>query len=249
MALPRREQRDLAPPRLRARRRRRDHHDVTPPPEELRIRAEVSEPASHHVPDDDAATGGGDHDWLFADLSTDPTAAGPTGAETAPAPPAAPRGRRRGAARTARSHAAPEGPRVIRRRSTVRRPAPRIAAAATGLLVGIVLVGLTRSGITVCEAARDVPSCGNGPGLLAQTVIVMLAYVAGRALLRMWQVADPDTIGFLGLGGACAVVLIFLTPLVGSWVMAPILPLLCALTYLGGWWLTTAVPDTPSRGR
>ena len=79
----------------------------------------------------------------------------------------------------------------------------------TGLLVGLVVVGLTWASLRTCEAVQGTSSCGSA-GYLMLGLVLALAVLAGGALLRLAQVPDPVSTSFLGVGLAAVVALLFL---------------------------------------
>ena len=102
---------------------------------------------------------------------------------------------------------------------------PPVVAAATGLLVGLGMVGLVVLGFLGCDALRGTPSCG-GPGLLMLIAAVIGAVLAGRFLLAYGDVPDPGTVSFLAVTTVAIVVLAFLINLAFSpwmWVLLPLL--------------------------
>jgi hypothetical protein len=113
-----------------------------------------------------------------------------------------------------------------------------LAAALTGLVVGLLGTGLTAAGLRGCEAVRGTDSCG-GPGLGLLVVIVAVMVVAGAVLLRLLGVSEHRGTSFLGTGLLCVVALLTLMEELFSVWMFLVVPLICAATYLLAQWVTT----------
>ena len=107
---------------------------------------------------------------------------------------------------------------------------PPVVAAATGLLVGLAMVGLVALGFLACDALRGTPSCG-GPGLLMLIAAVVGAVLAGRFLLAYGDVPDPGIVSFLAVTTLAVVVLAFLIDLAFSPWMWLVLPLLAGAAF------------------
>jgi CDP-diglyceride synthetase len=100
-----------------------------------------------------------------------------------------------------------------------------VVAAASGLVVGIAMVGMVALGTVGCDAVRGTPSCG-GPGLLILIATVALAVLGGCFLLRFGQVRDSGTVSFLAVMCVASVVLLFLIDLTYSpwiWLILPVI--------------------------
>lgn len=119
------------------------------------------------------------------------------------------------------------------------------AAVVTGLLVGVLVVLLTAGGQQVCEAAQGTSSCG-GAGYPLVLAILIVAVIAGGALLRWSAVPDPTSTSFLGVGLLAVIALLFLVESLDSWWMLLVIPVVSTATYAGSHWVTTAVIE-PAR--
>jgi hypothetical protein len=119
---------------------------------------------------------------------------------------------------------------------------PRIAVAVTGALTGLVAVVLSALASRGCEAVRGVGSCG-GLGLLALLVIVGIGVLFGAALLAAWNVYDPVSTSFLGVGLVAVFVLLFLLSSLESVWMILVVPVISALAFLLSLWVTTALVE------
>ena len=116
----------------------------------------------------------------------------------------------------------------------------------TGLLVGLVVVGLTWASLRSCEAVQGTSSCGSA-GYPMLGLVLALAVVTGSSLLRLAQVPDPVSTSLLGVGVAAVIALVFLIDHLDQPAMIVVIPLVCAATFAGSHWLTTAVIEPAER--
>jgi hypothetical protein len=163
----------------------------------------------------------------------------------AAAPPKAPK-----TPKTPKTPKAPREPKPPREPRAARPPRGPLltglpAAAVTGVLVGLMVVVLTAGGEQVCEAAQGTSSCGRAgyPLILA---ILIVAVLAGGALLQWSQVPDPRSTSFLGVGLLAVIALLFLIDALDSWWMLVVIPMVSLATYAGSHWVTTAIVE-PAR--
>jgi hypothetical protein len=131
-----------------------------------------------------------------------------------------------------------DGPR--RTRPSITLPGGWPAVVVTGLLVGLVVVGLTWASLRTCEAVQGTTSCGTA-GYPMLGLVLVLAVLAGSTLLRLAQVPDPVSTSVLAVGCAAVVALVFLIDHLDQPAMVVVIPLVCAATFAGAHWLTTAV--------
>ena len=117
------------------------------------------------------------------------------------------------------------------------------ASALTGLLVGLVMVGLTVASLRGCEAIRGTSTCG-GPGLLLLVIILVLLVLLGQVLLKLLRVPDPGSTSFLAVGLIAVVALLFLIDVILDWQMVIVIPLVGLLSFLLSHWVTTAFVET-----
>ncbi len=129
-----------------------------------------------------------------------------------------------------------EEPRDARSRTPVITGYP--AAAATGLVVGVLLVGLVWAALQGCESVRGTSSCGR-PGFVVLIAILALLVLAGRVLLVRFRVADPGSTSVLGVGVVAVVVLLFLTDQLFEWWTALVVPAVAVASYALAHWVTT----------
>jgi hypothetical protein len=134
---------------------------------------------------------------------------------------------------------------VPQERATFRLPATSapIASVLTGVVVGLVMVGLTFLSSRGCELVRGTPKCG-GVGLLLLVAILVVGVLLGAVLLKAWQVSDPLNSSFLAVGLVAVVAMLFLLPSITEWWMVIVIPVLGAATYVLAWWVTRTFVDT-----
>ncbi len=114
------------------------------------------------------------------------------------------------------------------------------AAGLTGLLIGLLLVGLTAGALRGCEALRGTATCGGGLGITTLVGIMALLVVLGGLVLRRFDVPDPISSSFLALGMVSVVSLLFLLDILMTPWGIVLIPLLTVLSYLAARWVTTA---------
>ena len=114
------------------------------------------------------------------------------------------------------------------------------AAGLTGLLIGLLLVGLTAGALRGCEALRGTSTCGGGLGITTLVVILALLVVLGGVILRAFDVPDPTSSSFLALGMVSVVSLLFLLDVLMTPWSIVVIPLLTVAAYLAAQWVTTA---------
>ncbi len=119
-----------------------------------------------------------------------------------------------------------------------------VAAAVAGLVVGLLMVGLSWGSLQLCEAARGTSSCGQ-PGFVVVLAILVLLVVVGRLLLRWLGVADAGSISFLGVGVVAVVTLVFLVGALFEWWIVLVLPLVSVASFSLAHWVSTAFVETP----
>jgi hypothetical protein len=121
----------------------------------------------------------------------------------------------------------------------------RGAAAATGAVVGVLVVALTWLSLRLCEVLQGTPSCGN-PGFFLLLAIMVAMVVLGGAMLRAAGAPDPTSTAFLAVGLLCVVALLFLIDALMSPWMAVVIPLVSIGAFVLSHWVTTAVVE-PAR--
>ena len=130
-----------------------------------------------------------------------------------------------------------------RRQFTLPALGGTLAAVVTGILVGVITVGLTWASLRVCEAVRGTSSCG-GPGYLLLLGIMIAVILLGAALLRTWGVPDPGSTSALAVGLLAVLVMLFLVGVLFHWWMILVIPACSALTFAAAHWVaSTFVTD------
>jgi hypothetical protein len=117
------------------------------------------------------------------------------------------------------------------------------AAAVTGVLVGVITVGLTWASLRGCEAVRGTSSCG-GPGYLLLLGILIVTILLGAALLRAWGVPDPGSTSTLAVGLLAVLVMLFLVGVLFHWWMILVIPACSALTFVAAHWVARTFVET-----
>ncbi|WP_310961555.1 hypothetical protein [Nocardioides terrisoli] len=113
----------------------------------------------------------------------------------------------------------------------------RIAAPITGVICGLLTVLLAWLAAQGCEAVRGVGTCG-GFGLFALIAILGIEVLVGAFLLRGWQIEEPLSTSFLGVGVVAVIAMLFFLDSIGSVWMVLVIPLLTAAAFLLSWWVT-----------
>jgi hypothetical protein len=138
--------------------------------------------------------------------------------------------------------------RAPRARPSLPKPPGWVAALVTGVVVGLVGVGLTYVSLQGCEAVRGTQTCG-GPGLFVLLVILVLMVFLGGVVLAVLGLPESRSTSFLAVGVLAVVML--LTPtdaLFSSW-MRLVVPVLGAAAYVLAYWVTSAfVEPRPEKG-
>jgi len=122
------------------------------------------------------------------------------------------------------------------------------AAVVTGLLVGIITVGLTWASLQLCTLVKDAPSCGS-PGIFLLLVVFIVMVYLGAAVLRAFRVRDPGSTSFLGMGLLAVVVMVFLLGSLEEWWTIIVIPVVGALTYALSQWVTSTFVEPGDRPR
>ena len=113
------------------------------------------------------------------------------------------------------------------------------ASIITGLLVGIITVGLTWASLHLCEVVQGTSSCGN-PGFFLLAAIMIVSILLGTVLLKAWRVSDPGSTSILAVGLMAVLALLFLVDVLFSPTMIIVIPLIAAATFALAHWVTTA---------
>jgi hypothetical protein len=116
------------------------------------------------------------------------------------------------------------------------------AAVVTGILVGVITVGLTWAGFRLCELVRGTSSCGD-PGFLLLLAILVAMILLGAVLLRAWGLPDPGSTSFLAVGLLAVMVLLFLVQSIFSWWMVIVIPAVAAASFALAHWVTRFITE------
>ena len=135
-----------------------------------------------------------------------------------------------------------EKPARARRQRSLPTVGGTVAAVITGLLIGVITVGLTWASQRLCEVVRGTSSCG-GPGFFLLVAIMVAMVVLGAALLRAWGVSDPGSTSFLAVGLLAVVALLFLVDVLFNWWMIIVIPGVSVATFALSQWVTTTFID------
>lgn len=120
---------------------------------------------------------------------------------------------------------------------------PVYAAILSGALAGLAAVLLTIGASKGCEAVRDTSSCGGGVGLLAVVAILAIEVLIGANLLKAWDISDPFSTSFLGVGVVATIAMLtFLSHLNSPWMLL-VIPLMTAAGFALSWWVTVRFVD------
>ena len=134
----------------------------------------------------------------------------------------------------------------------LRRTLPRFgalpAAVLTGVLVGLLAVGLAWLTLRACNAVKGTTSCGQ-PGLLVLLAIFVVMVLAGRVLLAALKVRDPGSTSFLASALMSVLALVFLSGSIHDRAAAVILPVLGAVTFALARWVTATFVEPGDRPR
>jgi hypothetical protein len=215
-------------------------------PPSLFRRRKKAEPAPEAPPVEDSPTtildepsGAAQTQPLAPPVPPSPSAPPPLFADEVAAPPAASSHTERSSqdasdSQSVRLDAQPAAPARTRSDPLV---TGRVAAAAAGLLVGALIVGLTTASFELCSRIQGTNSCG-GPGIFLLLAILVLAVVLGTVVLRLSQVPEPGSTSFLAVGLTSVVALLFLIGALFEWWMVIVIPLVSVATFLLSHWVT-----------
>jgi hypothetical protein len=120
------------------------------------------------------------------------------------------------------------------------------AAVVTGVLVGVIAVGLTWTSLRLCEGVRGTSSCG-GPGYLLLLGILIAMILLGAVLLRALGVPEAGSTSFLAVGLLAVLAMLFLVGVLFQWWMILVIPACSALTFAAAHWVTTTFVEPAGR--
>ena len=136
----------------------------------------------------------------------------------------------------------PEPGRRARRRPTLPQLGAVPATLVTGLLVGVITVGLVWASQRLCEVLRGTSSCGDA-GFLLLLAVLVVAGLLGGSLLKAFGVADGGGTSFLAMGLVAVVLMLVLADQLFAWWMVLAVPGVAMVSYLLAHRLTTAMVD------
>jgi len=140
----------------------------------------------------------------------------------------------------------PAADREPARRDRPRPALPRLgpvpAALVTGLLVGVITVGLVWASQRLCEVLRGTSSCGNA-GFLLLLAVLVLAGLLGGTLLRAFGVEEGGSTSFLAMGLVAVVLMLVLADQLFAWWMVLVVPAVAMLAFVVSQRVTTAMVD------
>jgi hypothetical protein len=113
------------------------------------------------------------------------------------------------------------------------------ATLLTGAVVGLLMVVLTWGALHLCEVFRGTSTCGDS-GFFLLLAILVVAVLAGSAMLRAFGVPDPGSTSFLGVGLVSVVALLFLGDQLFEWWMVVAIPVVAVAAFALSHWVTTA---------
>ena len=123
---------------------------------------------------------------------------------------------------------------------------PRPAALITGVLVGLVAVGLGLVALEVFSDVRGVSSGGGRWGSLTFVVVTFIAIVLGDLLLTAFGTARAGLISFLAVVLTIVAILGLFLELADDRRALVLVPVLGAVTYLVSHWLITLADSSPT---
>lgn len=123
---------------------------------------------------------------------------------------------------------------------------PRLASPLTGLLVGLVSVGLGLVALEVFNDVRGVSSGGKQWGSLTFVVVTFIAMVLGDLLLRAFGTARAGLISFLGVVLTIVAMLGIFLDMADDRRALVLVPILAAATYFSSHWLITVAESSPT---
>jgi hypothetical protein len=124
-----------------------------------------------------------------------------------------------------------------RKAKRIRTPGGMVVAVATGLVVGLGMVGLTWASLKLCETVQGTSSCG-GTGYPLLAAILVLMVLVGMLLLKLGRVAEPGSTSILAVGLTAVLALLFLVDSLLDTAMIVVIPLISAASYAASHWVT-----------
>ncbi|KQV74450.1 hypothetical protein ASC61_05225 [Aeromicrobium sp. Root344] len=123
---------------------------------------------------------------------------------------------------------------------------PRLAAPITGLVVGLVSVGLGLVALEIFNDVRGVASGGKQWGSLTFVVVTFIAMLLGDVLLRAFGTTRAGLISFLAVVLAIVAILGLFLEMADDQRAFVLVPALAAVTYFVSHWLITVAESSPT---
>lgn len=123
---------------------------------------------------------------------------------------------------------------------------PRLAAVVTGLVVGLVSVGLGLIALEIFNDVRGVASGGGRWGTLTFVVVTFIAIVIGDLLLTAFGTARPGLISFLAVVLTIVALLGVFLEMADDRRALVLVPALGAVAYFIAHWLITLAESSPT---
>lgn len=123
---------------------------------------------------------------------------------------------------------------------------PRLASVITGLIVGLVSVGLGLIALAIFNDVRGVASGGKQWGSLTFVVVTFIAIILGDLLLTAFGTARAGLISFLGVVLAIVAILGLFLDMADDNRALVLVPVLAAVTYLASQWLISVAESSPT---
>jgi hypothetical protein len=123
---------------------------------------------------------------------------------------------------------------------------PRLASVITGLLVGLVSVGLGLVALEIFNDVRGVSSGGKQWGSLTFVVVTFIAIILGDLLLTAFGTARAGLISFLGVVLTIVAILGLFLEMADDQRALVLVPVLGAVTYLASHWLISVAESSPT---
>lgn len=123
---------------------------------------------------------------------------------------------------------------------------PRLASAITGLLVGLVSVGLGLLALEIFNDVRGVSAGGKQWGSLTFVVVTFLAIVLGDLLLRAFGASRAGVVSFLGVVLTIVAILGLFLEMADDRRALVLVPVLACVMYVISQWLITVAESSPT---
>jgi hypothetical protein len=123
---------------------------------------------------------------------------------------------------------------------------PRLASIITGIIVGLVSVGLGLVALEIFNDVRGVSSGGKQWGSLTFVLVTFIAIILGDLLLTAFGTARAGLISFLGVVLAIVAILGLFLEMADDNRALVLVPALAAVTYFASHWLISVADSSPT---